>query len=415
MATANYSHHFSHRNIPFGIASSQTHEKPQAVSRLGNTILFLHDLHVQGLFKDTKDLPENIFNQPTLNRFAALSKSEHQYVRKKIQEVFHHHGLDGFPSASEEVADAITMHLPMVIRDFTDFSCSLHHVINAGHIVAGNAKPPPSFFKFPVGYQGRTSSIVVSGTDIERPYGHFLNPKVIDPQREETIIFGPSQKVDYEVELAAVIGKPLPMKKRLHAEDADDHIFGFVILNDWSSRDIQGFEMSPLGPFNGKSLGTSISPWIITPDALEPFKTSIAPQQASGPTYLQQSKPSTYDILMNVEILTNSDKTTVGVCPVQSLYWTPQQMIAHSVSSGSALRTGDLLATGTVSGEHNLSRGCLLETTEGGTKPVTLSDGSKRGYLEDGDVVRITAMAGAPRLGVGFGECIGRLTPARPF
>ncbi|KAJ6186174.1 hypothetical protein N7519_007475 [Penicillium mononematosum] len=415
MATANYSHHFSHRNIPFGIASSQTHKKPQAVSRLGNTILFLHDLHVHGLFKESKNIPENVFNQPSLNSFAALSKSEHRYVREKIQEVFRHQGLEGFPSASKEDADATTMHLPIVIRDFTDFSCSLHHVINAGRIVVGNANPPPSFFKFPIGYQGRTSSIVVSGTDIERPYGHFRSPPFTDPQSEKAIIFGPSQKVDYEVELAAVIGEPLPMKKRLHAEDADKHIFGFVILNDWSSRDIQGFEMNPLGPFNGKSLGTSISPWIITPDALEPFRASVAPQQALGPTYLQQSKPSTYDILMTVEILANSDKTTVGVCPVQSLYWTPQQMIAHSVSSGSALRTGDILATGTVSGESNLNGGCLLERTEGGTKPVMLSDGSKRGYLEDGDVVRITAMAGAASLGVGFGECIGRLTPARPF
>ena len=173
--------------------------------------------------------------------------------------------------------------------------------------------------------------------------------------------------------------------------------------------------MNPLGPFNGKSLGTSISPWVVTPDALEPCRASIASQKALGPTYLQQRKPSTYDIFMTVEILANSDKTTVGVCPVQSLYWTPQQMIAHSVSSGSALRTGDILATGTVSGESNLNRGCLLERTEGGTKSVTLSDGSKRGYLADGDVVRITAIAGAPSLGVGFGECIGRLTPARPF
>jgi fumarylacetoacetase len=250
MATANYSHHFSHRNIPFGIASSQAHEKPQAVSRLGNTILFLHDLHVHGLFKESKNIPENVFNQPTLNSFAALSKSEHRYVREKIQEVFRHQGLEGFPSASKEDADATTMHLPIVIKDFTgtfsafhligvfsdilDFSCSLHHVINAGRIVVGDPNPPPGFFKFPVGYQGRTSSIVVSGTDIERPYGHFRSPKSTNPQSEEAIIFGPSQKVDYEVELAAVIGEPLPMKKRLHAEDADNHIFGFVILNDWS-------------------------------------------------------------------------------------------------------------------------------------------------------------------------------------
>jgi fumarylacetoacetase len=170
--------------------------------------------------------------------------------------------------------------------------------------------------------------------------------------------------------------------------------------------------MSPLGPFNGKSLGTSISPWIITLDALEPFRVTSPPQQTLSATYLQHPNPSTYSITMKVEVLANSSATTLGVCPVEALYWTPQQMVAHSVSSGSALRTGDIMATGTVSGSDEASRGCMLETTEGGTKPVTLNDGSKRGYLEDGDIVRITASVGE-ECGVGFGECIGQLTPAR--
>jgi fumarylacetoacetase len=224
------------------------------------------------------------------------------------------------------------------------------------------------------------------------------------------------------------------MKQRLNATDAEEHIFGFAILNDWSgkstkstdsdidsfadsplARDIQGFEMSPLGPFNGKSLGTSLSPWIITLDALDPFRTRSPAQQTLAASYLQHPNPSTFSITMKVEVLANSTATTLGVCPVEALYWTPQQMIAHSVSSGSALRTGDVLATGTVSGSDEKSRGCMLETTEGGSKPVTLSDGSKRGYLEDGDVVRITAVVGEGDSGVGFGECVGRLTPARPY
>ena len=170
--------------------------------------------------------------------------------------------------------------------------------------------------------------------------------------------------------------------------------------------------MSPLGPFNGKSLGTSISPWIITLDALDPYRTRSPAQQTLSASYLQHPNPSTFSITMKVELLANSTATTLGTCPVEALYWTPQQMIAHSVSSGSALRTGDILATGTVSGSDEASRGCMLETTEGGSKPVTLSDGSKRGYLEDGDVVRITAVAGD---GVGFGECVGQLTPARAY
>ncbi|KAF5002131.1 hypothetical protein FGRMN_614 [Fusarium graminum] len=408
MTTADFAHHFSEKNIPFGIASSESHKSPQAVTRLGNTVIFLHDL-VEGTFKDVKDLPEGVFNQPTLNTFAALPKTVHQHVRKQIQEVYEQDGLDGFPGASKEDLEAVTMHLPMEIKDFADFSCSLDHVINAGRIVVNNPKPPPGFFHFPVGYQGRTSSIVVSGTDIERPCGQYRKST---SGGEPSIVYGASEKVDYEVELAAVIGKPLAMKQRLDAKDAEEHIFGFVILNDWSARDIQGFEMSPLGPFNGKSLGTSISPWIVTLDALEPFRAKSPPQQSLAATYLQHPNPSTYSITMKVEILTNSSATTVGVCPVEALYWTPQQMVAHSVSSGSALRTGDIMATGTVSGSEETSRGCMLETTEGGTKPVTLGDGSKRGYVEDGDVVRITASAGSES-GVGFGECVGQLTPAR--
>ncbi|KAM0346677.1 hypothetical protein ACHAPU_005390 [Fusarium lateritium] len=393
MAAADFAHHFSDKNIPFGIASSESHKSPQAVTRLGNTVVFLHDL-VEETFKDVKDLPAGVFNQQTLNTFAALPKTVHQHVRKQVQEAYKQNGLDGFLSGSKEDLGAVTMHLPMEIKDFA---------------VVNNPKPPPGFFHFPVGYQGRTSSIVVSGTDIERPCGQYRKST---SGGEPSIVYGASEKVDYEVELAAVIGKPLPMKQRLDAKDAEEHIFGFVILNDWSARDIQGFEMSPLGPFNGKSLGTSISPWIVTLDALEPFRVKSPPQQTLAASYLEYPNPSTYSITMKVEVLANSSATTVGVCPVEALYWTPQQMVAHSVSSGSAMRTGDIMATGTVSGSDETSRGCMLETTEGGTKPVTLSDGSKRGYLEDGDVVRMTASAGSDS-GVGFGECVGQLTPAR--
>ncbi|KAF4339638.1 fumarylacetoacetate hydrolase [Fusarium beomiforme] len=397
MAAADFAHHFTEKNIPFGIASSGTHKNPQAVTRLENTVVFLNDL-VDHLFKSIDGLPLGVFSEPTLNSFAALSKTVHQNVRKQIQQTYQQGGLDGFPSHSKEDVKAVTMHLPVEIKDFADFSCSLDHVINAGRIVVNNGTPPPGFFHFPVGYQGRTGSIVVSGTDIERPYGQFKNPTA--KEGENPIIYGPSQKVDYEVELAAVVGKPLAMKQRLHAKDAEDHIFGFVILNDWSARDIQGFEMFPLGPFN---------------DALEPFRTKAAAQKSISASYLQHPNSSTFSITMKVEVLANSSATTLGVCPVEALYWTPQQMVAHSVSSGSALRTGDLLATGTVSGSEETSRGCMLETTEGGSKPVTLSDGSKRGFLEDGDVVKITASVGEEGSGVGFGECIGRLTAARPY
>ncbi|KAM5345122.1 hypothetical protein ACJ41O_010984 [Fusarium nematophilum] len=297
-----FAHHFSDRNIPFGIASS-THRNPQAVTRIRNVVLFLNDLQDHGVFDGSNDLPKGTFNKPTLNEFAALPKTLHQLVRSTIRDIFRTGGFEGFPSTSQEDVASVTMHLPVEIRDFADFSCSLHHVTNAGRIITGSTRPPPGFFKFPIGYQGRTSSIVISGTDIERPCGQFRDLAVPDPLAEDAITFGPSQKVDYEVELAAIIGKPLAMKERLQAKDAHQHIFGFVILNDWSARDIQGFEMNPLGPFNGKSLGTSISPWIVTLDALEPFRTKAA-AQTSIPSYLTDPASSTYSITMEVEIVT---------------------------------------------------------------------------------------------------------------
>ncbi|KAJ4319258.1 hypothetical protein N0V84_006449 [Fusarium piperis] len=226
-----FSHHFSDENIPFGIASSTKHQDPQAVTRLGNTVLFLADLQDHGLFSS---LPKGVFKQGTLNEFAALPRPQLVEVRKTIQNVFLRDGIGGFPSTAQEDASLVTMHLPVEIKDFSDFSCSLEHVTNAGRIVVGSTQPPPSFFKFPIGYQGRTSSIVVSGTDIERPMGQFRDKSVADPLSDKAIIYGPSQQVDYEVELAAIVGKPLPMKQRLNAEGAEEHIFGFVTLNDWS-------------------------------------------------------------------------------------------------------------------------------------------------------------------------------------
>ncbi|KAM0435867.1 hypothetical protein ACHAPT_002758 [Fusarium lateritium] len=214
-----FSHHFSDRNIPFGIASSANHQNPQAVTRLGNTVLFLADLQDHGLFGG---LPDGVFEQDTLNAFAALPKSECLAVRKVIQDVFRQDGIGGFPATAQEHVSSITMHLPVEIKDFS------------GRIVVGSTQPPPSFFKFPIGYQGRTSSIIVSGTDIERPTGQFRDKSVTDPLSEKAIVYAPSEQVDYEVELAAIVGKPLPMKQRLNAEGAEEHIFGFVILNDWS-------------------------------------------------------------------------------------------------------------------------------------------------------------------------------------
>lgn len=248
MAPPDYAHHFSSRNIPFGVASSGQNNKPQVVTRIENTVLLLHSLHLEGFFSEVEGLAGDVLSQPTVNRLATLPKAVHQGVRKAVGHAFDKGGLDAFPRHSRvDVSDA-TMHLPVEVRDFIgkadtltrsipahhtdwpDFSCSLEHVKNAGRIINNNANPPPAFFNFPVGYQGRASSVVVSGTDIERPIGQYKNHTTGE------IVVGPSGKVDYELEFAAIVGKPLPMGKRLLATEADEHIFGFSLLNDWSGK-----------------------------------------------------------------------------------------------------------------------------------------------------------------------------------
>ncbi|KAM5350314.1 hypothetical protein ACJ41O_006819 [Fusarium nematophilum] len=218
----------------------------------------------------------------------------------------------------------------------------------------------------------------------------FRNPKpaAADAGADvKLVIYSPSQKMDHELELAAIIGKPLPMRQRLKARRADEHIFGFALLNDWSARDIQGFEMTPLGPFNGKSVGTTMSPWIVTLDTLEPFKVMGQPQ-SPVPAYLEDPNRTTYSIRMQAEIVVEDKATVMGVSRMQSMYWTTRQMVAHAVSSGSSLRTGGVLATGIVSGPEEVPLGCLLEVTRGGSAPVRLSCGGSRAFLEDGDTVR---------------------------
>lgn len=264
MTSTAYAHHFSERNVPFGIASSQKHPEPRPATRIENTVIFLDKLAEDGLFRDITDLPTETLSEKTLNKFASLPKTAHRGVRQKIQDVFKLKGLDGFPVSAREEIGNVAMHLPVDIGDFagklhcprarsellqlivkaTDFSCSLEHVKNAGRIIINDARPPPAFFNFPIGYQGRASSIVVSGTEIERPLGQYRNPKAMAPdaQRDEKpIVYGPSLKMDYELEFAAIIGKPLPMRQRLNVKQTDDHIFGFVLMNDWSCESTNPF------------------------------------------------------------------------------------------------------------------------------------------------------------------------------
>ncbi|PWY80423.1 fumarylacetoacetate hydrolase [Aspergillus sclerotioniger CBS 115572] len=294
------------------------------------------------------------------------------------------------------------MHLPVSIPSFTDYSSSLPHNQHAGLAILNNPTPPPAFFHFPIGYSGRASTIIVSGTPITRPVGHFYDRTSASSSKE--VIFAPTRALDYELELGVVVGRPLAPGKGLDARDAEGHIFGLVVVNDWSARDIQGLEMIPLGPLNGKNFATTISPWIVTLDALEPFKAKGPEPRVSLPRHLVDPGKASYDISVLVEVEEGEGgrgKTVLGRSNAREFFWSVRQMCAHLASTGCDLRTGDLLGTGTVSGDGEGEYGCLLEVTKGARWRV---------YLEDGDVVTLSAWAGE---GVGFGECVGQVRPAR--
>ncbi|KAI3334343.1 fumarylacetoacetase [Ustulina deusta] len=388
--------HFSIANIPYGIASCGSHTRSVA-TRLGDNVFFLTDLDLNCSMGT-----QTAISQPTLNVLAAKSKPELKSLRVNIQRCL---------SDQANVAkygkhiDSVTLHLPFDVRGFTDYSCSKEHGENASMALFGKSLVPESFPHCPLGYSGRPSSIVVSGTQIRRPCGLY---KVGD-----RVEYGVCRELDYELEMACIIGKPSDLGEHIPLKDADDHIFGLVLLNDWSARDIQGFEMMPLGPLNGKSFGTTISPWVVTLEALQPFEARPPHRDVPVTAFLQdvKEKPN-YNITLEASILSKGHTTRICKANVSWMYWTFRDLVAQQTVNGCNINTGDVLATGTVSGKGDDEHGCLLEMTKGGKAEFALSDGQKRTYLEDGDTLRMTGYAGP---GVGFGHCTGLIIPARPL
>jgi fumarylacetoacetase len=400
-----YTSHFGINNIPYGIASSSKRQKPQAVTRINNTIIFLSELSSITPFRSISEELPSIFLQPTLNTFAALPKPLQSQVRSAIQSAFQ---SSQHTEYSEDVKD-VTLHMPIAIGDFTDYSASVNHVLNAGEAVQGKREYPPAFMKYPVGYAGRCSSITIAPTNVVRPLGQYIENYTAP---EKNIIFGATRALDYELEIGAVIGTPVTPGTYLKAADADKHIFGLVLVNDWSARDIQGLEMNPLGPFNGKNFRTSITPWIVTLEALEPFAVPAPARMAPVAAFMNDSEAPNYRIELESQITRNGVETTTCKVGFETMYWTFRHMLAHHTVGGCGLRTGDLVASGTVSGEESHEHGCLLELTFNGKKPSKLSDGSELKYLEDGDQVRYTGVVGDASAGVGFGDCGGVIKPA---
>lgn len=405
--------HFSIHNLPYGIFKPEPNLQPRPGVAIGDYVLDLSELSFAGLFNGPILSDSGCFHQPTLNKFVGMGRPAWKEARTTIQKLLSSteptfRDNTSLREKSLVPMSKVQMVLPVAIGDYTDFFASLHHAKNCGTIFRGpeNAMNK-NWFYLPIAYHGRASSVVISGTDIIRPRGQG------PPAANSPPYFGPSQKLDFELEMAAIVGPGNELGKPIDVSEAADHIFGLVLMNDWSARDIQGWEYVPLGPFLGKSFGTTISPWIVTLDALEPFSCEAPKQDPSPLPYLAEKVSRNYDISLEVQIRPAGQEAACAVTKsnFKNLYWTITQQLAHHTVNGCNLRPGDLLGTGTISGPEPDSLGCLLEKTWNGQKDLSLN-GVSRKFLEDGDEVILTGVCKGNGYNVGFGTCSGKILPS---
>ena len=402
---------FPIQNLPFGIFKTE-YLSPVAGVAIGDHVLDLVYLHENG-FLDGLGLPVGIFNQRYLNDFIGLGKKKTREVREQISELLQHDN-DELKSnlAAREIAlipmSEVEMQLPIRIPNYTDFYSSEEHATNVGTMFRDPKNALlPNWKHLPVGYHGRASSIVVSGTDIHRPKGQ------VKPIDSEIPLFCPSQKVDFELEMAFITCTDTKLGSSIATKDAEDHIFGFVLFNDWSARDIQNWEYVPLGPFLGKNFGSTISPWIVTLDALQPFRVKGPDQFPQVLPYLVTNGEKNFDISLEVLIKPDqSDETTVSRSNFKFMYWNVNQQLAHHTVNGCNVQVGDLYASGTISGPSPGSFGSMLELTWNGQRPMHLADGTERKFINDGDTVVLRGHAEKDGVRIGFGECKGKILPA---
>ena len=302
----------------------------------------------------------------------------------------------------------VTLHMPFRVAEYTDFYAGRHHAQNVGTMFRGAENAlPPNWLHIPIGYNGRASSVVVSGTPVTRPWGQVKGPNDVAPR------FAPSQRFDIELEMAAIVGTPSQHGKPVTVAEADAMIFGYVLLNDWSARDIQAWEYQPLGPFQAKATATSISPWIVMKAALEAFRVSTPPREVPLLPHLAEPKPMLYNIDLEVGLKpAHGAETIIARTNYREMYYSAPQQLAHHTTSGCAMRTGDLLGSGTISGPARENRGSLLELSWGGKEPITLVDGSERRFIEDYDTLTLRGAAKGNGYTIGFGECVGQVLPA---
>ena len=396
---------FSIHNIPFGIFSTKN-LSPRAGVAIGNHILDLVALSQLNVF----DFDGSVFEKDTLNDFISLGKPITNKVRTSIQNWI----LDkNSPIANKPnlfvLQSESKMHLPIKIGDYTDFYSSLEHATNVGTMFRDKDNPLlPNWKHIPVGYHGRASSIIVSEEPIRRPKGQIMPPDSSQP------IFQATQRLDFELEMAFITGKKTKIGEPVSIKNAEDHIFGLVLLNDWSARDIQKWEYVPLGPFLGKSFASSISPWIVTLEALEQFKVSGPSQNPEVLPYLKYSGKKNYNIELEVSIKPeDSDEQVIAKSNFKYLYWNMAQQLTHQTVNGCNINVGDLYGSGTISGKSPDSYGSMLELSWMGTKPVQMKNGSTRKFLKDGDTISLRGFSKKNGQRVGFGEVETKILPSK--
>ncbi len=402
--------HFSLQNLPYGIFSAGN-GAPRVGVAIGDQVLDLSVLDDAGLLPA---VAKGTFAAGSLNRFIALGKPVWTDTRARLTSLLQadDQTLSGNAALRDKALvpmSSVTLHLPVEIPGYTDFYSSREHATNVGRMFRDPANALlPNWLEIPIGYNGRASSVVVSGTPLHRPNGQIKLPDQARP------VFSACRKLDYELEMAFIVGKPSNLGEPISTADALSHMFGMVILNDWSARDIQQWEYVPLGPFNSKGFGTSISPWVVTMDALEPFRSENPEQSPEPLAYLRQPARNAYDIALEVALQPQDAAKASTVCRTnfKAMYWTMTQQLAHHTVSGCNVRVGDLMGSGTISGTTPDSFGSLLETTRNGAEPVTLAGGATRGFLEDGDTVVMTGWCQGDGYRVGFGEVTGKVLPA---
>ena len=403
---------FSIHNIPFGVAVFNR-EYIACCTRIGDLVIDLATLYDYGFFDEIEGLNENVFEAYTINEFIELGKPITNAVRLKIQELL----LEGSSLSHDEKTieecfydlDKVQMMMPLHVQNYTDFYSSIEHATNVGKMFRDPANALlPNWKHLPVGYHGRASSIVVSGINFHRPKGQMK------PADAEKPIFGASKQLDFELEMAFVLNKNTEIGESISTQEAEDAIFGMVIFNDWSARDIQSWEYVPLGPFLGKNFCSSISPWVVTLEALEPFRTASPKQEPEVLDYLKFEGDKNFDINLEVYLQPeNGEENLICTSNYKYMYWNMAQQLAHHTINGCNVEVGDLYASGTISGSEPNSFGSMLELTWRGQNPLKLSDGTERKFIEDHDTIIMRGFSEKDGIRVGFGEVKGKVLPAK--